>query len=55
LLLALTGVAATPILVEPGDLAHLDPPGDFRGSSRYRRELAGILAKRVVDRLGGEA
>ncbi|MDJ0923655.1 MAG: FAD binding domain-containing protein [Acidimicrobiia bacterium] len=51
--LALTGVAAHPILAAPGDLDQLDPPGDFRGSSAYRKALAGVLAKRVVDRLGG--
>ncbi len=51
--LAVTGVADTPVLVEPGDLQSLDPPADFRGSSEYRRELAGILTARVVAALGG--
>src|SRR5436190_2241403 len=32
--LALSGVAATPLLVD--DTAALSPPGDFRGSSEYR-------------------
>ena len=50
---ALTGVAATPILVDPNRLADLDPPGDFRGSSEYRAELAGVLVRRVVAQLGG--
>ncbi len=50
---ALTGVAATPILVDPDNLADLDPPSDFRGTAGYRRELARILSKRVVDLLGG--
>lgn len=45
--LALTGVAPTPILVEPG--AALDPPGDFRGSGEYRRALAEVLLHRVVE------
>jgi carbon-monoxide dehydrogenase medium subunit len=34
--LALTGMASTPILVEPAEVAALNPPGDFRGSSEYR-------------------
>ena len=50
--LALTGVAPAPVLIDdPADLQH-EPPGDFRGSSKYRRELAGILGTRVLDFLG---
>lgn len=52
---AVTGMAATPILVEPGGLADLDPPGDFRGSPDYRRHLAATLTRRVVDQLGEHA
>lgn len=52
---ALTGVAATPVLVDPNDLASLDPPGDFRGSSRYRKALASTLVGRAIARLGGAA
>jgi CO/xanthine dehydrogenase FAD-binding subunit len=44
-LLALCGVGATPILAD--DPAALNPPGDFRGSSEYRRHLAVILSERV--------
>ena len=44
--LALTGVAATPLLVE--DVETLDPTSDFLGSSVYRRALAGTLAARVL-------
>lgn len=51
--IALTGVAATPVLVDLDDLSSLDPPGDFRGSPGYRRALATTLTKRVVVRLGG--
>lgn len=47
LLLALTGVAPTPVLVDPDRLADLSPPGDFRGSSAYRAHLAATLAARV--------
>lgn len=47
-LVALTGVAATPVLVDPGRLDALDPPGDFRGSAEYRMELARVLTSRVV-------
>jgi len=47
--LALTGVAPTPILVPDGD--HLDPTGDFRGSSEYRRALAATLSSRALEAL----
>ncbi len=50
---ALSGVAATPVLVDPSDLSSLEPPADFRGSGEYRREIAGILVARVVAQLGG--
>ncbi len=50
--LALTGVAATPLLVDPADVAALAPPADFRGSSEYRRSLAVVLTRRVLDSLG---
>ncbi|MGO8960072.1 MAG: FAD binding domain-containing protein [Streptosporangiaceae bacterium] len=56
--LALTGVAGTPVLVSEaganglGWLHQLDPPGDFRGSGAYRRALAAILAKRVLEAIG---
>ena len=55
LLLALTGVAATPVLVHAGDLGTLDPPPDFRGTAAYRRKLAEILMGRVVAELGGQS
>lgn len=55
LTLALTGVASTPILVNPAGVGALRPPGDFRGSSDYRRHLAGILTRRVIDQLEGQA
>lgn len=45
--IALTGVAPTPILVEVD--AELEPTGDFRGSSDYRRALAHVLLARVVE------
>jgi CO/xanthine dehydrogenase FAD-binding subunit len=47
--LALSGVAATPVLVT--DLDRLDPPADFRGSAEYRRSLARTLAARVMEAL----
>ena len=50
--LALTGVDTTPVLVDVGALADLDPPADFRGSTAYRRELAGVLGRRAMTRLG---
>ena len=53
--LAATGVAPTPVTIDPANLAALSPPEDFRGSAAYRRELVAVLAKRVVDQLGGAA
>ena len=53
LLLALTGVATTPTLVDPADLQSLDPPPDFRGSAEYRLELARVLVDRVLSELDG--
>jgi CO/xanthine dehydrogenase FAD-binding subunit len=50
-LLALCGVAATPVLVGPGDLDTLDPPSDFRGSKEYRERMARVLARRVLNEL----
>lgn len=50
--LALSGVSATPLLVDgPDAAAHLTPPGDFRGSSDYRRHLAQVLATRVCEKV----
>ncbi|MFW2381858.1 MAG: FAD binding domain-containing protein [Acidimicrobiales bacterium] len=49
--IAVCGVAATPLLVDPVELDQLDPPADFRGSSDYRRHLAKVLTARVVEEL----
>lgn len=47
--LALTGVAARPIEVDPADpTVDLTPPADFRGSAEYRLHLAAVLADRVL-------
>jgi CO/xanthine dehydrogenase FAD-binding subunit len=51
-LLALTGIADTPVVVDPGDIAGLEPPGDFRGSTEYRKALAATLSARVLGSLG---
>ncbi len=49
--LALTGVALTPVLVDPLRLDELDPPPDFRGSADYRKHLAHTLASRAMEGL----
>ncbi|NWF70014.1 MAG: FAD binding domain-containing protein [Chloroflexi bacterium] len=51
-LLALSGVARTPLLVEAAQVEQLQPAGDFRGSPLYRREMALTLSRRVLDELG---
>jgi len=53
--LAATGVAVIPINITIESIGSLDPPSDFRGSSNYRRHLAGVLAARVVAQLEGAA
>jgi len=45
LLLAFSGVARVPVLVE--DPETLEPPGDFRGSSEYRKAMAKLLGARA--------
>ena len=53
--LALCGVAKTPVLVEPENVkAAINPPGDFRGSCEYRRQMAATLTKRVVSQLSAQ-
>ncbi len=49
---AVSGVAAHPVLVDPGRLAELDPPADFRGSSSYRAHLAEVLTARALATVG---
>lgn len=51
-LVALTGVAETPVLADPDAMDALSPPGDFRGSTAYRRDVAGVLVTRALARLG---
>ena len=47
--IALSGVAQTPIVIGAAD--ELEPPGDFRGSSEYRRALAEVLVARALEAL----
>jgi CO/xanthine dehydrogenase FAD-binding subunit len=47
---ALTGVAPTPVLVDPSDpTGAIEPRSDFRGSAEYRRRLATVLTDRVME------
>lgn len=52
--LAMSGVSARPVVVDPGHIEDLDPPADFRGSSSYRSHLASVLAGRAMRAVGGE-
>lgn len=48
--LALCGVANTPVLIDPDNVkAGINPPDDFRGSKEYRRQMASVLAQRVIN------
>lgn len=50
---AATGVADTPILVDPTEPTKgLDPAGDFRGSPDYRIHLTSLLAARTLTKIG---
>ncbi len=46
--IAASGVAERPVIVDIDALIDLDPPADFRGSSEYRRHLATVLAQRCA-------
>ena len=53
--MAITGVAPTPVLVDPENpTVSLQPTSDFRGASEYRIHLAQILASRTLNLLNGE-
>ncbi len=50
--LALCGVDAAPVLVDPDNVkAGITPPDDFRGSREYRRQMAAVLSRRVLQAL----
>jgi len=49
LLQAFSGVASAPVLAD--DPGRLEPPGDFRGSSEYRKAMAEILGARAREAL----
>lgn len=51
LFLALCGVAETAVRVEPTELDTLNPQGDFRGSRTYRKQMAAVLSKRIINEL----
>jgi len=52
-LLAMTGVAPRPVLFEAERIGDLAPPSDFRGTSRYRKQIASVLADRVLAAVAG--
>jgi CO/xanthine dehydrogenase FAD-binding subunit len=45
--LAATGLGPTPRVVDPDAVDDIQPPGDFRGGSAYRKHLAEVLSDRV--------
>ena len=49
---AASGVAATPVVIDGDALDDLEPPEDFRGSPEYRRHLAAVLVARSREELG---
>lgn len=55
--LALSGVSASPVAVAATsetlseELSMLETPEDFRGSADYRRRIAAVLAKRVLEKV----
>lgn len=49
--LAACGVAERPILLDFQRLDELMPPGDFRGSSQYRKSMVELLSQRVLANL----
>jgi carbon-monoxide dehydrogenase medium subunit len=51
--LAITGVDSHVVALSPEQSDSLTPPSDFRGSSRYRKELATVLTGRVLTDLSG--
>lgn len=51
--LAACGVDHLPILIDLTQTSEIDPPGDFRGSAQYRREMFRTLSARVLHELGG--
>lgn len=51
-LLAACGVDHQPILISSEEIDEIDPPGDFRGSTQYRREMLRTLAGRLLQELG---
>lgn len=53
LVVAISGVAERPVVVDPTHLDDLEPPDDFRGSSEYRHALAVVLVGRVVAGVDG--
>jgi CO/xanthine dehydrogenase FAD-binding subunit len=45
--LVFVGMASTPVVV--ASVAELDPPDDVHASGRYRKHVAGVLAREVAD------
>lgn len=53
--IAVSGVAGRPVIIDLDTLEDLDPPADFRGSGEYRKHLALVLARRVANAVEGGA
>jgi len=46
--MAFCGVARKPVVLTEDELQFIVPPGDFRGSPKYRKAVAAVLAQRIT-------
>ena len=53
--LAVCGMGETPLLVDPAAVDDLPAQADFRGSAKYRQQMASLLCSRVLKSLSGSS